>query len=171
MTFFTDAKADGHINDRIDMSEDELKLMILGMIEDSSAWSLHKNKHKDAHISPVFKEDLSEFETQVNKHSNKDAHSKFEEPQVVQYDAKRKMFRGACNCGAEFEIDIKNDKVEQSNDPSLKMKDMNPYDKNRGKDEYGRESGEGSDDYNSKPAKMPAISYNSNSRPGMTYKN
>jgi len=171
MTFFTEAKADGHINDKINMSEQELEMMILGMIEDSSAWSLHKNKHKDAHIAPIFKEDMSEFENQVNKHSKKESHTKFEEPQVVQYDAKKKMFKGACNCGAEFDIDIKNDKVEQSNDPSLKMKELNPYDKNRGKDEYERETSEDSDNYNSKPAKQAAINYNSNSRPRMTYKN
>ncbi len=169
MTFFTDAKADGHINDRIDMSEQELKMMLLGMIEDSGAWNLHKNKHKDAHIAPLFKEDLSEFEAQVNKHST--SHAKFEEPQVIQYDAKRKMFKGACNCGAEFEIDIKNDRVQESSDPSLKMKELNPYNKNQGKDEYGRESSEGSDDYNSKIAKQPAISYNSNPGRGMSYKN
>ena len=171
MTFFTEAKADGHINDKIDMSEQELKMMILGMIEDSSAWSLHKNKHKDAHISPIFKEDLSEFEAQVNKHTKKEDHFKFEEPNEIQYDSKRKMFKGACNCGAEFEIDIKNDKVEQSNDPSLKMKELNPYDKNRGKDEYGRETSEDDNNYNGKPSKQPAISYSSNYRPGMTYKN
>jgi len=168
MTFFTEAKADGHINDRIDMSEQEFKMMLLGMIEDSSVWQLHKNKHKDAHIAPIFKEDLSEFENKVNKHSKKDAHDKFEEPNEIQYDPKRKIFTGVCQCGAGFDIDIKNDTVEPS-DPSLKMKELNPYDKNRGKDEYGRNNDE-NDNYN-KPSKQPAISYNSNSGKGMTYKN
>lgn len=170
MTFFTEAKADGHINDKIDMSEQELKMMILGMIEDSSAWHLHKNKHKDAQIAPTFKEELSEFENKVNKHGRKDSHTKFEEPNEIQYDPKRKMFKGVCNCGAGFDIDIKNDKVEPF-DPSLKMKELNPYNKNIGKDKYGRDNSESSDNYNGKPAKQAAISYNSNSKQGMTYKN
>jgi hypothetical protein len=169
MTFFTEAKADGHINDKIEMSEQELKMMILGMIEDSSVWNLHKNKHKDAHIAPSFKEDLSEFETQVNKHSN--SRSKFEEPNEIQYDAKRKMFKGACNCGAEFEIDIKNDKVEQSNDPALRMKELNPYNKNKDENAYGRTNNENSSDYDNKPSRQPAISYNSNPERGTSYKN
>jgi len=79
------------------------------------------------------------------------------------------MFKGACNCGAEFEVDIKNDRVEEA-DSTPKMKELNQYNKNRSEDAYGREQGESSD-YNNKPAKRPAISYNTNSRQGMTYKN
>jgi hypothetical protein len=168
MTFFSEAQADGTIDHRIAMSQQEFEMMLRGMLEDSNAWELHKRKHKDARMAPIFKEEeLSEFEQHVNKNS-KHKQNKFEEPSIIQYDSHTKMFTAGCNCGERFRIDVKNDKVEQE-DHNVKMKELDQYKKNQGNDSYGRESA--STDYDSKPVRQPAINYNSNSRSGMQYKN
>jgi len=170
MTFFSEAQQDGTIDKKIEMSQQEFEMMLRGMLEDSSAWNLHKNKHRDAHIAPIFKEEeMSEFEQHVNRNSkHKGTENRAEEPNIIQYDSHTKMFVAGCNCGEKFKIDIKNDRVEQD-DPTVKMKELNPYNKNQGKDEYGREQGP-STDYDGKPEKRAAISYNNNSQPRTHYK-
>lgn len=168
MTFFSEAKADGTIDHRIEMSQQEFEMMLRGMVEDSNVWELHKRKHRDARIVPIFKEDeLSEFEQHVNKNS-KHKENKPEGPNIIQYDSQTKMFTAGCNCGERFHIDVKNDKVEQE-DHSVKMKELDAYKKNQSTDSYGRESA--STDYDSKPVRQPAITYNSNPGRGMQYKN
>jgi hypothetical protein len=87
MTFFTEAKNDGTIDKRMEMSEKEFEMMLRGMLEDSNTWHMHKNKHKDAHVTPIFQEDVSGFEQQVRKHSQKQ-----EEPNIIQYDMHSKKF-------------------------------------------------------------------------------
>ena len=169
MTFFTEAKEDGYIDKKLEMSEREFEMMLRGMLEDSNVWERHKNTHKDANISPAFKEEMSEFEEQVKKNSR---HKKEEEPQVIQYDMHSKKFQANCNCGAKFEIDVKNDKVEQA-DPSLKMKEMQNYDRNsiENKDEqqYGSSQGSRNPAYNNQQATRQSFEY-SNSQQGMKYK-
>jgi len=123
MAFFTEAKLDGTIDRKMEMSEHEFELMLRGMLEDSNAWQMHAKKHKDANIAPIFREDISVFEQQVQKHSKK-----HEEPSIIQYDMHSKKFVAGCQCGEKFSIDIKNDTVEHV-DPSLKMKEFNNYDR------------------------------------------
>ena len=67
MTFFSEAKEDGFIDKKLEMSEQEFEMMLRGMLEDSNLWQLHKNKHKDANIIPVFNEEMSDFEEKVKK--------------------------------------------------------------------------------------------------------
>jgi len=168
MTFFSEAKEDGFIDKKLEMSEQEFEMMLQGMLEDSNVWQLHKNKHKDANIIPVFNEEMSDFEEKVKKNNkSKD----IEEPQLMQYDSHSKKFQASCNCGEKFEIDVKNDKVE-SLDPSLKMKEFNNYDRNsqENKDQqYGGSSNVKNPSYNNSPAKRPDMNYNSAA--GTTYKN
>jgi hypothetical protein len=122
MTFFHQAIKDGTIDERMQMNEQEFEMMLRGMLEDSNAWHLHKNKHRDARVTPIFQEDISEFEQKVKKHSKKE-----EEPNIIQYDMHSKKFMAGCQCGEKFSIDIKNDTVEHV-DPNLKMKEVTNYD-------------------------------------------
>jgi len=175
MTFFTEAKEDGHIDDRINMSEQEFEMMLRGMLEDSSAWHLHKNKHKDAHITPIFnEEEFSEFEHAVDRNSKKSKASKDEEAHIIQYDMHDKKFVAGCQCGAKFKIDVKNDNVEPADD-SIKMKEINQYDKNRNSEQqqYGREQSGNDNNYNNGPIRQSAIeaTYNSNNKGSLKYKN
>lgn len=148
MAFFTEAKLDGTIDRKMEMSEQEFEMMLRGMLEDSNAWQMHRNKHKNAHIAPIFREDISEFEQKVAKHSKKQ-----EEPSIIQYDMHSKKFMAGCNCGEKFSIDIKSDTVEHV-DPSLKMKEFNNYDRktaeNQGNAQYGGAQAQGND-YNMGP--------------------
>ena len=168
MTFFTEAKEYGHIDEKIDMNQQEFEMMLRGMLEDSNAWHLHKNKHKDAHIVPIFEEDLSEFEERVQKHSNK-----IEEPSIMQYDKNKEIFTGGCDCGAKFDIDIKKDKVEEA-DPNLKMKELPQYNRNSNENNnntYGNNNGNNDNSgYNNRPIRIPNVNYNSHSQEGMKYK-
>ena len=138
MTFFNQAMNDGTIDRRMEMSEKEFEMMLRGMVQDSSVWSLHQAKHHDARIVPIFQEDASAFEQKVNANSKKpeDAH-------IIQYDMHSKKFVAGCQCGAKFEIDVKNDKVEQA-DPSLKLKELSNYDRGTGQGgQYGSAQPEG----------------------------
>ena len=177
MTFFNEAIEDGTIDKKISMNQKEFEMMLRGMLEDSNAWHLHKNKHKDAHIAPIFREEeFSEFEQAVDRNSNKSNKSKSEhdseESHIIQYDMHDKKFMAGCQCGAKFKIDVKNDNVEPADD-SIKMKELSQYDKNRNENSYGRESSEGGLNYDNKPARVSAIEsvYNSNNKGGMKYKN
>jgi hypothetical protein len=170
MTFFSEVRNDKHIDEKIDMSKKEFEMMVLGMIEDSNAWERHKAKHHDAKIVPAFKEDMSGFEEKVEKHSKKS-----EEQSVVQYNNQIKMNTAQCNCGAKFEIDVKNDKVEEIN-PNLKMKEFNNYGRNNEDNsknsEYGRsENNSDNPSYNNGPKRQSNPSYSSNSESGLKYKN
>jgi hypothetical protein len=162
MTFFTEAQDDGYIDKKIEMSQQEFEMMLRGMLADSNVWEMHKNKHKDAHIAPIFRENASEFEQQVQKHSKKQ-----EEQSIIQYDMHSKKFVAGCQCGAKFEIDVKNDKVEQA-DPSLKLKEMSNYDRggNRQEQQYGGAQSEGNNTYNMEPKQMQRNpNYNSSGNP------
>jgi hypothetical protein len=167
MAFFHEAKADGTIDSKMEMSEHEFELMLRGMLEDSNTWQLHRNQHKDAHIAPIFKEDISEFEQKVQKHST--AH---EEPSIIQYDMHSKKFVAGCQCGAKFSIDVANDKVESA-DPNLKMKEFNNYNRktsdNSNNPQYGgSQSGDGTQ-YSMGPKMQSNSGYNSGSN--LQYKN
>jgi hypothetical protein len=132
MTFFHQAMDDGTLDRRMEMSEKEFEMMLRGMIQDSNVWSLHQARHHDAKIVPIFQEDATEFEQKIHNNSKKQ-----EEPSVIQYDMHSKKFTLGCQCGAKFEIDVKNDKVEQA-DPSLKMKEMPNYDRGSNQEQqYG----------------------------------
>ncbi|MGV8141757.1 MAG: hypothetical protein ACP5NW_04935 [Candidatus Woesearchaeota archaeon] len=166
MTFFTEAKDDGTIDEKLQMSEREFQMMLQGMIEDSNAWRLHQEKHrnlKDARIVPTFQEEASEFDKRLGEHSKKS-----DEQSLIQYHGQGK-FTGGCMCGARFVVDLKNDKVEQV-DPNLKMKDLPKYNReNNQEQQYGREQPEGTK-YNMGPKPIqPSPGYDSSG--GLKYKN
>jgi inhibitor of KinA sporulation pathway (predicted exonuclease) len=129
---------------------------------------MHKNKHRDAHIAPIFQEDISEFEQKVRKHGKKE-----EEPSIIQYDMHSKKFVAGCQCGEKFSIDIKNDTIEQVN-PNLKMKEFNNYDRktqeNQGQSQYGGSQAGENQQYNMGPKRQPNPAY-SNSSGSSKYNN
>jgi hypothetical protein len=170
MTFFTQAKEDRTIETRTLMSERELKNAIIARIMESNAWEMHKNRHKDAELSPIGEDkELSEFEKRVIKNPEKH----HEDGPKINYNSGSKTFSVSCNCGKEkFIFDMKSDSV-RSEDPNLKMKELDPYRKNNNSEQqYGREKDRSDNDnnYNNNPARQPSLSYN-NSSGGMTYKN
>jgi hypothetical protein len=159
MTFFTQAVEDGTIDSRMNISEQELEMMIKGMLQDSAAWERHANRHKDAKMVPIDStEELSEFERKVGK--------KTEEQHVIQYDMHSKKFVAGCQCGQKFEIDVNTQKVEPQ-DPNLKMKEISQYDRNNS--QYGK-SEESTASYDRKPDRMPAVAAYNNGPSKSGYK-
>ena len=156
MTFFTEAMDDGTIDKRANTSQAEIATHIALMTMESNSWLRHKERHRDAQLVGFgFEERKSEF----GKRSEIT-----HEDSAVNYDKLTKHFTVGCQCGQQFEVSIGDGTVKPA-DPNLKMKELDPYDKN--KNSYGREGDAGpvSVSYNLGPVR-PNISYNSkDSRP------
>ena len=177
MTFFTQAINDGTIDEKTNMSENEVENMIIARVLESNAWERHQRIHKDAQISSFAQEGgFSEIEKKSGK--------KIEENKpAIMYDSHTKNFVVGCNCGKEkFVFDMKNDKVEAVS-PSIKMKEINaPYNQNIRKENnngtYGGNNNTNSygftpSGYSSGPQTTPNSPYqnNSNSKPNINYGN
>jgi hypothetical protein len=153
MAFFRQAKeGEETVDDMVDMAELERAAQI--RIQESPAWERHQDRHKDAQLVSMGEDgDVAVKQKKDDQDAPK-----------ISYNEKMHMLRAVCNCGQGFELDVKNDTVKET-DPNLKMKDLDPYDKNR--TEY--EDGQQRTDYN-RPDMKPKLSYNS-SENGLKYKN
>jgi hypothetical protein len=150
MAFFRQIKeGEETVDDLVDLTEIERAAQI--RIQESRAWEKHQERHKDAQL--------------VNVDENGEvAVKQKEDAPKISYNEKMHMLRAVCNCGQGFELDLKKDSVTESGF-GLKMKDADPYDKNRN----GYDDGEQKTDYQ-RPDVKPSIGYN-NSTSGLKYKN
>ena len=144
MKFYTDALKDGTIDDAVGMDELEMAMRIL--VEKSRAWQDHEKSHQGAGL-------VIEQEEKNIKNEEKRV-----ETHIFNYDGMTKKFVAGCNCGHEFQFDIKNGNVEEV---GIKIKTASMYDKNKDEDQ--------DTNYNKGPADTNATGYNSTTNNNSAY--